>query len=625
MALVAQVDRGDVHLVGGPYDGSVIDQASIDTVAKFSWASSMIAAVLCYLCLRSVTLTGVTVAVAVLGQGFVLAIVYWIGAEMNAVLIVLPPLVFVLTVSSGIHLSNYYLDIAREFPQRDAVSAAAGAMRAGTLPCLLATGTTVVGLASLGLVRLAPVRLFGAIASLGVMTTLGMLILMLPGAMLLTKRRNASTTVDSPTSEVPPWYGWTRRRLMRPWGTIWGFAAVAIVCAAGLPRLSSSVNVASMFAPDHSLRASYRWFETHVGATATADLVLTFPGDDDVDPLDRFRDVVRIQRAINHTPGVGGTISAATFIPGIPKSTSFAATGTRAAIRKLLVDPESSIGRLNYIRRDDSGVHWRVTIRMPQAESGNFRPRINAIRSVAAREVAKFATDAGPPPVAKLGGHVVIVEASQEILLADLFTSFVTAFAIIAVVMVLMLRSLVGGLLAMLPNLFPTVLLFGSLGWWGTSLDIGSVMSASVALGIAVDDTVHLLSRFGSRRARGLGQIRAAHGALSQCGLAMFQTTLVCGVALMAYYFSDFVPTSRFALFMFGLLATALVGVSVLLPSMMSSPLGRYLSRGVTADPRASVYDDGPRNDLEPSDAGVGEGGVCDTPSSPVDARRISG
>ena len=56
-------------------------------------------------------------------------------------------------------------------------------------------------------------------------------------------------------------------------------------------------------------------------------------------------------------------------------------------------------------------------------------------------------------------------------------------------------------------------------------LDIGSVMSASVALGIAVDDTVHLLSRFGSRRARGLGQIRARMRT-RQCGWAMFQTTM---------------------------------------------------------------------------------------------------
>ena len=60
-----------------------------------------------------------------------------------------------------------------------------------------------------------------------------------------------------------------------------------------------------------------------------------------------------------------------------------------------------------------------------------------------------------------LTGAVVIVHKSQQILLRDLFRSFVAAFAVIACVMVLMLRSVPGGLIAMAPNLFPTIALFG--------------------------------------------------------------------------------------------------------------------------------------------------------------------
>ena len=82
----------------------------------------------------------------------------------------------------------------------------------------------------------------------------------------------------------------------------------------------------------------------------------------------------------------------------------------------------------------------------------------------------------------------------------------------------------------------------------------------------------------------------------------MFQTTLVCGVSLMAYWFSDFVPTSRFSLFMFALLASALLGVIFLLPTLMASPLGRFLSRTIGASPDATIYADTPTSD-EPTDA----------------------
>ena len=127
------------------------------------------------------------------------------------------------------------------------------------------------------------------------------------------------------------------------------------------------------------------------------------------------------------------------------------------------------------------------------------------------------------------------------------------------------------------------------------------MMTASVALGIAVDDTVHLLSRFGSRRARGFSQRRAAFGALGQCGWAMFQTTLVCGLSLMAYWFSDFVPTSRFALLMFGLLTAALAGDVLLLPALMCSSLGRLLSRTVGSDPHAEITAERP-DEKRPND-----------------------
>ena len=80
----------------------------------------------------------------------------------------------------------------------------------------------------------------------------------------------------------------------------------------------------------------------------------------------------------------------------------------------------------------------------------------------------------------------------------------------------------------------------------------------------------------------------------------MFQTTMVCGVSLMAYWFSDFVPTSRFALFMFGLLVTALLGVTLLLPTMMASKLGQWLSHTDGAGPDATVDAEIPG---KPSDA----------------------
>jgi predicted RND superfamily exporter protein len=370
---------------------------------------------------------------------------------------------------------------------------------------------------------------------------------------------------------------------------ILGFLIVGIGLSTGLTRLESSVNVPRMFLPDSDIRKQYDWFEQHIGPTVMGELLLTFPplGEDE-DPLERLAIVARAHASVLEQPIVGGALSAITFVPPIPRQRSLGATATRSVVRKLIRDPDSSLGKLGFIARDDKKEIWRISVRMPQQQHAGFGDEIAALQGT----VQEKLTGSEVPVRVSLTGSVVIVQKSQEILLRDLFRSFMTAFGVIAVVMMLMLRSVIGGLIAMAPNLFPTIALFGLMGLLQIPLDIGSVMSASVALGIAVDDTVHLLSRFGSRRARGLGQIRASIGALAQCGWAMFQTTLVCGASLMAYWFSDFVPTSRFSVFMFALLSSALLGVIFLLPTLMASPLGRWLAHTIGASPAATLFAD---------------------------------
>lgn len=583
----------EIAVVGSPFEGAMVDLESIRSIRLFSPPSAILAALLCLACLRSIPLTGAIVAVAVIGEGLVIAAVYYTGVPMNAILIVLPALVFVLTMSAGIHLSNYFLDAAREFPDISLAHAARQAMKAGVVPCSLAAGTTVVGLSSLMLVRLEPVRIFGGIASVGVIFTLGLLLLVLPGAMVLSqpKRGRRSRSGEHRDDLRGKARFWMRKRMVRPWPLITTFFVIGTVMSFGLVRLEGTVNIPRMFSPTSDLRTQYRWFEQHVGPTSTADLLLRFPilGKDD-DPLERLAVVARVHSGLVNRNVIGGAMSAMTFVPPVPRTRSLGDTARRSVIRKLIRDPESSLGRLGFIARTGQQELWRISVRIPQHERTDFADDITSIH----REVTDQLTRMDMPVEFTLTGGVVIVQRSQEILLNDLFRSFMTAFAIITAVMILMLRSLIGGLLAMAPNLFPTVTLFGLMGLTKTPLDIGSVMSASVALGIAVDDTVHLLSRYGSRRARGFGQIHAAMGALRQCGWAMFQTTLVCGISLMVYWFSPFVPTSRFSLFMFGLLTSALLGVLLLLPALMASPLGHWLAHTIGSDASAEVYADRP-------------------------------
>jgi predicted RND superfamily exporter protein len=142
--------------------------------------------------------------------------------------------------------------------------------------------------------------------------------------------------------------------------------------------------------------------------------------------------------------------------------------------------------------------------------------------------------------------------------------------------MVVLLRSASAGMLTMLPNVFPMLVTFGLMGWIGRPVDVGAMMTASVALGIAVDDTLHFLTWF--RRGLKQGQTRqqAIVEAYQRCAPAMTQTTLIAGLGLLVFALSSFQPVSQFGLLMFILLAAALVGDLVLLPAMLATGLGRF-------------------------------------------------
>ncbi len=175
-------------------------------------------------------------------------------------------------------------------------------------------------------------------------------------------------------------------------------------------------------------------------------------------------------------------------------------------------------------------------------------------------------------------GVVPLVYKAQRELLIGLIKSIFLAFVLICVVMMSVLRSPSAGLLSMIPNVFPIITVFGFMGWVGILVDIGTMMTASVAMGVAVDDTVHFLTWFRRGILKGLDRRGAVKLAYSRCATAMIQTTIIGGLGLGVFALSTFTPTQRFGYLMVVLLAAALVGDLVLLPALLAGPVGRFFT-----------------------------------------------
>lgn len=572
------IEPEDAFLAGHSVERVAIDFLSQRTMQYFLLPSAIIVLLLARLCLGRWRLTLVLIGVAAYGELFVLALVGMTSATMNAVLIVMAPLVFVLTVSAGVHLVNYYRDQVHHGGVHGAVGRA---LRAGWVPCSLAAVTTASGLVSLVVSEMSPVRQFGALSAIGVLVTTGLLFLMLPGPM---RAWGAGPTTLPRNSEEGP-------KLVAPWERLARFvnrqsyllsviAFLLIVAATlGLAHVRTSVNVLSLLGPESRVADDYRWLEDNLAPMIPIEVILRMSPSDDVDWLDRMNLLRAVQYQLEDFEALGGTMSAATFVPQIPAGSGIRATMRRTVVREQIQGQLPRLQENGYLYQTDQLIALRITTRAPATREVDYGQLLSAMQQRIDPVLDRFRQQTEVEIEAVYTGMTPLIHVAQQILLDDLFKSFLTALCLVAVVIIFVLRSIPAGLIAMVPNVFPVAVLFGSMGWLGIPVDIGSMMTASVAIGIAIDGTLHFLIWYRRETSRGMTPVQAVTRAYSHCGTALWQTAIICGLGLLVFALSHFVPTRRFAWMMLLLLLLAAVGDLILLPALLLGPVRGMFAR----------------------------------------------
>jgi predicted RND superfamily exporter protein len=592
--------RENVHVGGEVVFNAVIDIESHAAIDRLTGLSGLAAIGLAFLALRSVRLTLMVFVTSLYSAGFAYASVHYTGGQVNLILVVMPVLVYVTSISGCIHLTNYYTDAIRDHGLR---GAPARALAAGWVPCLLSAATTAVGLISLAVSHIQPVRSFGIYGAWGVMATLLFLFLLLP---VLFHRYPMRRLADAGGGPLPH-AAKADRRAARWLRHIVGhiirarvaillvFAAAMLIAAAGITHTKTSVQTARFFPKDHKLVTDMRWLENHIGPLVPIEVVIDFDnGKNKLNMFERLELVAGVQARLAAMEHVGGTISPATWAPNVETDTPAPprqpATGRNpfaivGELRRKLLNRALEANRAFFIDQrylstkalspDDAAVErWRITARFEAFDAMGYDEVIHRVEQQVRAHLASLpATSmAGVEPV--FTGAVPLVHAAQQELLAGLFSSFLMAFVLIGLTMALLLRGLRAGLLSMLPCVFPAIIIFGAMGLFGFVVDVGAMLTASVAMGIAVDGTLHYLTWFRRSLRHGASKDAALAEAYTHCAGALVQTTAITGLSLFVFFFTPFQPVAQFGLLMCLMLVAALIGTMVLLPAAMATRVG---------------------------------------------------
>jgi len=604
-ALAEGISSEQLHMGGRPVAATslnrAIKQAGWNKAAP-AWdlyhrspllLSFAISLFLTYFMLKSLRLAILVQSVSVLCSFAAVSLIPATGGTLNMVLVVMPTLLMVITTSGAIHICNYW----KTSNIADAKKSVIHAARMAWWPCLLASGTTAIGLASLMVSSLIPVRDFGIYASIGCIISFLCVLYVLPSLMLYWPQA-------PPRPEHIDNHKWYRlgQFLCRNWGrTCFVNLAVTGLCLWGMFYFRTETKVIRYFPDESQVMQDYKFLEENLSGIVSVDTIVRFDSEMQrkVPFLDRARKILSIQDALKKHPEVSGTLSLASFIDLQEHDESVTPTRSRrnANLRenligkkiheRLLKGGEAAEGLSSLIALPQNSADWkkkgdellnepgdevwRITCQSSILSDCDYAILTKELGGIADEQLSDFAAGR---PVHRVTGLVPIFLRTQNALLESLVESFGLALLMVCAVMAVMLRSLPASLYAMIPNVMPVAIVFGLLGWTGIRVDIGTMITASVALGLAVDGTLHLIIWFRELLRQGLSRQEAVAKSLEHCAPALWQTSAAIGFGMLALYPVELLLISRFGWIMAGMIFAALWGDVVLLPALLAGPLG---------------------------------------------------
>lgn len=615
------IPLSNLHLGGPPVDNVAIDEAGEQSLYRLAGFAALIGLVISWWCLRNVKLILIVFFAGFYGAAASLAIVWYapllIGempgwVRVNAILLTMPSLVYVATISGAIHLANYYRDLVEEGV--DTKVAPDKAILHAWLPLMLATATTSVGLWTLCYSELVPIKMFGFYSGVGVVVSALLLFFHVPAALQVWPLHEFARTAAHHRQHHEPvheqsdlvrlvnaaWYRVGQFIIRRNGLVSIGCLALLAACGWGMLYTTTSVHLMRLFPPDAKILADYKWLENHLGDLVPMEVVLQIdPKQCKLDFLQKMELVERVHKKLEATDEVGGVLSAITFCPHLPRPEEYKKAKSNVLMRMVGArDPYQIARRVtakellkhrddyikgDYLAIEDDGTElWRISARVGALKDVDYGDILTHIREHVEPVLAAEQQEhlAGIKPI--YTGLVPLVYKAQRSLLQGLIWGFVSDFVLITIVMMIAVRDLSAGLILALPSIFPAVMIFGLMGWMNIIVDIGTVMAPSVALGVTVDDVVHFMIQYRGGLKAGLSRGEAVMLAYKGCARAMYQSWGVIGLGLSVFALSPFTPTQRFGYMMVTLLTSALIGNLLLLPSLLAGPLGSLFGRRYT-------------------------------------------
>lgn len=478
--------------------------------------------------------------------------------DINLVSSIIPALNLAVSIAFLVHLYNSLLLLSTDGKD----NYISRAIKEIDRSCFYSALTTSIGLLSLSISDIPPLYTLGTVSGISVMVIYILVLKVLPKFL---ERFETQIRIDLSKIQEKKRVGKISSRISEIVFTYPGriILATLVLCLACIPfvtKVKSESSMYEFFSKDHPINVSNNEIRETFSGTTMVSVLFEGGGYLSSDFLSRLE---KATIEIESRKNVDRAFSANKIIKQINRSfqgggeDAFVIPTDDALIEQYLFVYDGT-DLYDFLSRDHNNLLMRINLSVDKANESEIE--INTIRE----SMNKYFPEGGW----RIGGYGVMFSDQENLIVGDLFKSTLICFGLIWLLMLLLWRSFSISVIGMLPNLSPVLIMFALMGIFTIWLDIGTAMIASVTMGIAVDDTIHMLHGIWSRKNQ-MGFEHAIKTTLNETGSAIFMTTLILFSQFFVLSFSSFYPVKFFGALTSAGLVAAMIFDLFFVPSLI--------------------------------------------------------
>ena len=525
--------------------------------------------------LRGILLPLVAVLIADI---WTMGIMTLLGFQMNIMTYIVPTLVLIVGIADSIHIIvKYQEELAYN---EDKATAVEHTIKKIGAAIFLTSFTTAVGFLSLLVTNIAIMREFGLIVAIGVVIAFITSIMFIPSTLILLRRPKQDKIIQLHRTSF-------RHRLLQrivninnthqfPILTI--SVGIVLACILFATKVDNDSRLMEDLDPGNELYDDMMYMEDHMGSVLPLEAIVEVRRGDEIAESAMFNpkvmaQVEKLQSFMGTIPEIGKSVSYADYFREMNRSwhdgdsAYYVLPDTRAEIEQILIsagEPDSIFAGLIDTSFENYFSRARISARIQDIDSERAREITDEIQIWAGENL-------GDSLSVTLTGTTLMALKTNQYLVRNLVYSFMIAFVVIFISMLILFRSTKLALVSMIPNIIPLLLIAGVMGLFHIKLRPTTAMTFAVAFGIAVDDTIHFLARFRQELFASHGKYRLANEkTLFTTGKAIISTSMILISGFLVLVTSNFSPSRDFGLLSAITLLGALLGDLFFLPAVIT-------------------------------------------------------